>query len=63
MVMNVYSFPIGTDDTGRKFQWKEDDNVTDCSKCCFWKEKCTYHELNRNKKGECFGSGYFRYLV
>ena len=58
----LYTFPIGVDDQGRRFQWVEDSDIVDCSKCCFWYGRCRYHELNSGKGGECFGSGYFQRL-
>jgi len=60
MSINGYTYPVGTDDNGDKFCWYDDPDVYDCEKCCFWNEKrCRYHELNKNKGGHCYGSGYF----
>ena len=55
-----YVYPIGKDDEGNLFQWVDDWDVKDCSKCCFWDERCRYFELNKGKKGECFIPGYFK---
>ena len=58
--MKEYTYPIAVDDQGNKFQWVENDDVTDCSICCFWKGRCMYYDLNKNKSGICFGAGYFK---